>query len=140
MTRGDSQCPCESSLERLVERLYGRTSGSRLESGNWLPFDMTADGVAVIFSFFEVPSTQAQIDCVKTAYLSSGAPWYFALGIGVAGASGNAAPGHAPFVLAHKAPDAVLANGTGIDHLDDVVVPVLLGALESPTCAALGPV
>jgi hypothetical protein len=38
-------------------------------------------------------------------------------------------------VLAHKAPDKVLSNGTGIDHLDDTVLPVLQAA--APTC--LGP-
>ena len=39
-----------------------------------------------------------------------------------------------PGVLAHNNPnDRVLANGTGIDHFDDTVLPVLLAAL--PGCS-----
>ena len=99
-------------------------------SGNWLYFDMTAggNGVAEILSFFEVPVTSSQLACFQTAYSASSAPKYFALGIGVAGARS----GNGPEVLAHKAPDKVLLNGTGIEHFDDTVLPVFLAAM--PGC------
>ncbi len=99
------------------------------KSGNWLPFDMTADGVAQILGFFEVTVTPAQLTCIQNAYLASGAPRYFALGIGVAGGR----TGHGTGVLAVNAPDKVLMNGTGIDHFDDTVLPVLIGAYGACT-------
>ncbi len=63
-------------------------------------------------------------------YAASGQPLYFALGTGVAGGK----TGHGPGVLASGAPAKVLTNGTGIDHFDDSVLPVLQGALLG-TCA-----
>lgn len=107
---------------------------STANSGNWLYFDMTASGtgVAEVLDFFEISVTPAQLACFQSAYDASSAPKYFALGIGVAGASGK---GHGPDVIAHKAPDKVLMNGTGIEHFDDTVLPVFLSA--APGC--LGP-
>jgi hypothetical protein len=99
------------------------------KSGNWLYFDMTTNGVATLFDFFEVSASPGQIACVRAAYLASSAPKYFALGIGVASANGS---GKGPDVLAHNAPDSTLSNGTGIDHLEESVVPVLLSAF--PGC------
>ncbi|MDX6482066.1 MAG: hypothetical protein QOG85_2576, partial [Gaiellaceae bacterium] len=53
----------------------------------------------------------------------------FALGVGVAGGEKGG-----PGVLAsHNPNDAVLANGTGIDHFEDTVLPVLMAAAS--TCA-----
>ena len=103
------------------------------QSGNWLAFDMTDNGggVAQILDFFGVPVTSAQVDCFQAAYDASTAPRYFALGVGVAGGRTE----HGTGVLAHNAPDKVLLNGTGIDHFDDTVLPVFLGAV--PVC--LGP-
>jgi hypothetical protein len=100
------------------------------DSGNWLLFDMTpgGGGVAQVLDFFGVPATSSQLVCFQTAYSASSGPTYFALGIGVAGARS----GHGPFVLAHNAPDKVLMNGTGIDHLDATVVPVFEAA--APSC------
>jgi hypothetical protein len=111
-------------------------------SGSWLLFDMTPAGTGVvdILSFFAEdptsppgldPSNATQVACFQAAYSASSAPKYFALGIGVAGGR----TGHGPEVLAHRAPDKVLMNGTGIEHFDDTVVPVFVSAL--PTC--LGP-
>ena len=74
--------------------------------------------------FGGVTVTPAQLDCFQAAYDASTAPRYFALGIGVAGGRRE----HGPGVLAHNAPDEVLANGTGIDHFDDTVLPVFEGA------------
>jgi hypothetical protein len=103
------------------------------QSGNWLLFDMTngGGGVAEILDFFGVSPTQTQINCFQSAYDSSSGPRYFALGIGVAGGR----TGHGPEVLAHQAPDAVLMNGTGIDHFEDTVAPIFESA--APVC--LGP-
>jgi hypothetical protein len=99
------------------------------QSGNWLYFDMTdGTGIAQLLEFFEVPATQQQIMCLQTAYSASDAPRYFALGVGVAGGRTFNGPG----VLAHQAPDKVLMNGTGVEHLDDTVIPVLEAA--APGC------
>src|SRR5207248_8454016 len=103
------------------------------QSGNWLYFDMTpgGNGIAQIFSdFFEIPLTSSQLACFQSAYSASNAPKYFALGVGVAGGHS----GHGTGVLAHNAPDKVLMNGTGIEHFDDTVVPVLEAA--APVCLA----
>lgn len=102
------------------------------KSGNWLAFNMTpgGGGVAQVLGFFGISVTSSQLACFQNAYSASSAPKYFALGVGVAGGK----TGHGPGVLAHKAPDKVLMNGTGIDHLDDTVVPVFLAAV--PTCLA----
>ena len=99
-------------------------------SGNWLYFNMTpgGGGVAQVLNFFGVPVTSSQLACFQTAYSASGAPTYFALGTGVAGGK----TGNGPGVLAHKAPEKVLSNGTGIDHFDDTVLPVFEAA--APTC------
>lgn len=102
-------------------------------SGMWLYFDMTdqGNGVATIIDFFGLPSSS--VPCFQAAYDAAIAanpklPLYFALGTGVAGGNSNG-----PGVLAHKNPnDNVLSNGTGIDHLDDTVIPVFLAA--APTC------
>ena|SRR2546423_1407878 len=103
------------------------------KSGNWLYFDMTnGTGIATILEFDGVPATQSQIDCLQAAYSASSAPRYFALGVGVAGGK----TGNGPGVLAHNAPDQVLTNGTGIEHLDETVLPVLEAA--APGCG-LGP-
>jgi hypothetical protein len=98
-------------------------------SGNWLAFDMTdgGGGVAAIVGFAGLP--ESTVPCFQAAYDASNGPRYFALGIGVAGARA----GNGPQVLAHNAPDGILQNGTGIDHFDDVVLPIFLNAL--PTCA-----
>jgi hypothetical protein len=107
---------------------------SASNSGMWLYFDMTdgGNGIAQILDFFEADPELAP--CLQTAYdnavkSDSSLPLYFALGIGVAGGNHKG-----PGVLAHNNPNArVLANGTGIDHFDDTVLPVLLGAL--PACS-----
>jgi hypothetical protein len=116
---------------RVSSSLQGLRQSTK--SGNWLLFDMTPSGggVAQLLNLLGVPVTSSQLACFQSAYSASAAPAYFALGTGVAGGK----TGHGPGVLAHKAPDKVLSNGTGIDHLDDTVLPVLQAA--APTC--LGP-
>jgi hypothetical protein len=102
-------------------------------SGKWLYFDMTDNGtgVAQVLEFFGLPSSSA--GCFQTAYDTAVAanptlPEYFALGTGVAGGDTNG-----PGVLAHNNPNSnVLANGTGIDHFDDLVLPVFEAA--APSC------
>ena len=106
---------------------------SASNSGMWIYFDMTdgGNGVVEILSHFGLPASTAP--CFQAAYDAAVAanptlPKYFALGNGVAGGNNNG-----PGVLAHNNPnDNVLANGTGIDHFDDTVLPVLLAAV--PTC------
>ncbi|HWC85397.1 MAG TPA: hypothetical protein VG388_02590 [Solirubrobacteraceae bacterium] len=99
---------------------------SATNGGNWLFFDMTptGGGVAQVLAFFGVPVTSDQLACFQSAYTASGAPTYFALGIGVAGGK----TGNGPGVLASNAPERVLSNGTGIDHFEDTVVPVFEAA------------
>ena len=93
---------------------------SATKGGNWAFFDMTnGTGIGEILGFLGVPATPAQVGCLQDAYTAAQAsnpalPSYFALGAGVAGGK----TGNGPGVLAHNAPDSVLSNGTGIDHLD----------------------
>lgn len=105
---------------------------SATNSGRWLAFDMTdsGNGITQILEFFGAPTELAP--CLQSAYDSAVAanpklPLYFALGIGVAGGLTNG-----PGVLAHNNPnDNVLSNGTGIDHFDDLVLPVFEAAASS---------
>jgi hypothetical protein len=115
---------------RVSSSLQGLTNSTK--SGNWLLFNMTpgGGGVAQVLDFFGLSVSSSQLACFQSAYDSSNAPRYFALGVGVAGGK----TGHGPGVLAHNAPDKVLMNGTGIDHLDDTVIPVFEAA--APTCLA----
>jgi hypothetical protein len=107
-------------------------------SGMWLYFDMTdgGNGIPQLLEFFGVPTDSTTVACFQSAYDTARAsnstlPAYFALGLGVAGGNHNG-----PGVLAHNNPnDRVLSNGTGIDHFDDTVLPVILAA--APGC--LGP-
>jgi hypothetical protein len=102
-------------------------------SGRWLYFDMTdsGNGVAELITHDGLPSST--VPCFQAAYDAAVAanpklPVYFALGIGVAGGNSSG-----PGVLAHNNPnDNVLSNGTGIEHLDDTVIPVLEAA--APGC------
>ena len=108
---------------RVSSSLQGLQSSTK--SGNWLAFNMTdgGGGIQQLFTAFTgSPIDQGAVDCFQAAYDASSAPRYFALGVGVAGSSGS---GKGPGVLAHNAPEKVLTNGTGIDHLDDTVLPVL---------------
>jgi hypothetical protein len=107
---------------------------SASKSGMWLYFDMTdgGGGIAQIVDFFQ--GDPSWVPCLQTAYDNAVAadktlPLYFALGTGVAGGNTNG-----PGVIAHHNPnDRVLMNGTGIDHFDDTVLPVLLSSGCIPT-------
>lgn len=121
-----------SALAFDCMRVSSSASGlqhSTSNSGMWLYFDMTdgGGGIAEIVDFFQgdpswVPCLQAAYDQAVKA--DPTLPLYFALGTGVAGGKTNG-----PGVLAHRNPnDRVLMNGTGIDHFDDTVLPVLLGS------------
>jgi hypothetical protein len=106
------------------------------KSGMWLAFNMTpgGGGLAQLLDLFGVSVTNTQLTCLQDAYTAAASaqnstvPNYFALGAGVAGGK----TGNGPGVLALNAPDKVLSNGTGIDHLDDTVLPVILNA--APSC------
>lgn len=104
---------------------------SAAHGGNWLYFDMTdsGSGITQILTFFNVPTDPTTVACFQTAYdqarvANPALPAYFAIGIGVAGGDTSG-----PGVLAgHNPNDRILMNGTGIDHFDETVLPVLLGA------------
>ena len=108
---------------------------SASNSGNWLYFNMTVggNGIPEILGFFGLPTDPGTVACFQAAYdagvvANQKLPLYFALGIGVAGGNTNG-----PGVLAHNNPNSrVLSNGTGIEHFDDTVLPVLLAA--APGC------
>jgi hypothetical protein len=102
---------------RVSSSLQGLQQSTR--SGNWLLFDFSsAEALQATLSEIGVDLTDAAALCVSDAYADSGQPLYFALGIGVAaGENENASAGG---VLAHNNPvAAVLADGNGIDHLED---------------------
>lgn len=107
---------------------------SASHSGMWLYFDMTdgGNGIPEILDFLEVPSDPTTVACFQDAYDQAVAsdptlPLYFALGFGVAGGFHNG-----PGVLAHNNPNEnVLSNGTGIDHFEATVLPVLEAAAGS---------
>jgi hypothetical protein len=95
---------------------------STSHGGRWLLFDFSSvSATTQTLQTIEVPATQAQIACFVPAYAQTGQPQFFALGIGVAGRNG---------VLAHNNPnDRVLADGHGIDHLDDSpIMPAIFAA------------
>lgn len=108
---------------------------SASKGGMWIYFDMTdgGNGIPEILGFFGLPTDPGTVACFQTAYDQAVAtnptlPLYFDLGNGVAGGNHNG-----PGVLAHNNPNSrVLSNGTGIEHFDDTVLPVLLAAL--PGC------
>jgi hypothetical protein len=118
---------------RVSSSAQGLQQSSK-NSNRWLYFDMTdnGNGITQILDFFGAPVELAP--CLQSAYDTAVAanpklPVYFALGIGVAGGLTNGFG-----VLAHHNPnDNVLSNGTGIDHFDDTVLPVLEAAL--PGCS-----
>ena len=85
---------------------------STSHGGNWLLFDFSSvSATEQTLANIGVSATPAQVACFVPAYASTGQPQWFALGIGVAGKNG---------VIAHNNPnDRVLADGHGIDHLDD---------------------
>lgn len=104
-------------------------------SGMWIYFDMTdgGNGIPQILNFFGLPTDPGTVGCFQTAYDQAVAanpalPLYFAIGNGVAGGNTNG-----PGVLAwHNKNEGVLSNGTGIDHFDATVLPVLMAA--APGC------
>jgi hypothetical protein len=110
---------------------------SASNSGMWIYFDMTdgGNGIPQILEFFGLPSDSGTVACFQTAYDQAVAanptlPLYFAIGNGVAGGNTNG-----PGVLAwHNKNENVLSNGTGIDHFDNTVLPVLQAA--APSCLA----
>jgi len=127
-----------SALAFDCMRVSSSTQGlqqSASNSGMWLYFDMTdgGNGIPQILGFFGLPSDPGTVACFQTAYDQAVAtnpklPLHFALGTGVAGGNHNG-----PGVIAHNNPnDNVLSNGTGIEHFDDTVLPVLLAA--APGC------
>jgi hypothetical protein len=111
------------------------------QTGNWTLFDFSsAAGVQSTLANKGETVTPEQAACAAAAYAQSGQPLYFALGTGVAGgkdstnSQGARAQADEFGVIAwHNPNDSVLANGHGIDHLDDSPI---LGALAdaAATC------
>ena len=110
---------------------------SASSGGMWIYFDMTdgGNGIPQILGFFQLPTDPGTVACFQSGYDQAVAsnpnlPLYFDLGNGVAGGNTNG-----PGVLAHNNKNSrVLSNGTGIEHFDDTVLPVLLAA--APGCLA----
>jgi hypothetical protein len=97
-----------------------RGLASSVKSGNWLPFFLGsgAEVKQTLADNFGVAVTDAEAACIAAEYATSGAPRYFALGIGVAGPNG---------VLAgHNKNTRVLSDNHGIDHFEESPI---LGAL-----------
>ena len=108
---------------------------SASHGGQWIYFNMTdgGNGIPQLLGFFGLPTDPTTVACFQTAYDQAVAtnptlPLYFDIGNGVAGGNTNG-----PGVLAWHNPNTkVLTNGTGIEHFDDTVLPVLLTA--APGC------
>jgi hypothetical protein len=105
------------------------------QTGNWTLFDFSsAAGVQSTLANIGQTVTPEQAACAAAAYAQSGQPRYFALGTGVAGGKkdstssqgARAQAGEFGVIAWHNPNDSVLANGHGIDHLDDSPI---LGAL-----------
>ena len=108
---------------RVSSSLQGLQASTR--SGNWLLFDLSSvEGVQRTFETIGEPvPSDADAQCLVTAYAASGQPRYFALGIGVAGPHG---------VLAWMNGTAAMGDGRGIDHLEDSgVLPAFQSAVEA---------
>ncbi|HYY04383.1 MAG TPA: hypothetical protein VE736_10905 [Gaiellaceae bacterium] len=125
---------------RVSSSLQGLQQSTR--TGNWTLFDFSS-GPALqssVANGFGVTLTPEQAACVAGRYAASGQPLYFALGTGVAGgkktstnSQGARSLAEALGVIAWNNPnDSVLANGKGIDHLDDSPI---FGALMSAAAA-----
>lgn len=108
-------------------RVSGSSNGlqNSTKSGNWeyLTVDGFLGGLVA-----QGAITAAEASCMGTAYAATGAPTEFAIGVGVAGAHANPENPGGGGVLAKNAPDKVLSDGKGIDHLDDSVLPALAQA------------
>jgi hypothetical protein len=112
------------------------------QTGNWTLFDFSsAAGVQSTLANMGETVTPEQAACAAATYAQSGQPLYFALGTGVAGGKkdstnsqgARAQAGEFGVIAWHNPNDSVLANGHGIDHLDDSPI---LGALAdaAATC------
>lgn len=108
---------------RVSSSLQGLQQSTR--SGNWLLFDLSSvEGVQRTFATIEEPvPTDAQAQCLVSAYAASGQPRFFALGIGVAGPRG---------VIAWRNDTAAMGDGNGIDQLESSgALPALFAAGEA---------
>jgi hypothetical protein len=122
-----------SSLRGLQQSTQG--------GGNWTLFDFSsAAGVQSTLANIGMTVTPEQAACAATHYAQSGQPLYFALGTGVAGGKkdstnsqgARAQAGEFGVIAWHNPNDSVLANGHGIDHLDDSPI---IGALADAAAA-----
>jgi hypothetical protein len=123
---------------RVSSSLQGLQQSTK--SGNWLLIRLdSAQGVHdVAFDLTEgqIDLSASQAACAAAAYAATGEPLYFALGTGPAGGkktsvtpNGARSAAQGWGVIAWNAPDAVVSNGTGIDHADDTVIPALENAV-----------
>lgn len=109
------------------------------KSGNWLAFDLgSTAGVKQTFAdVFGVELTDEETACFAASYASTGAPKYFALGIGVAGGkkettTSNGARAGSFGVLAWNNKNyRVLSDGKGIDLAESSpVFTAFVGSIE----------
>jgi hypothetical protein len=125
---------------RVSSSLQGLKQSTQ-NGGNWTLFDFSsAAGVQSTLANIGQTVTPEQAACAAAAYAQSGQPRYFALGTGVAGGKkdstssqgAQAQAGEFGVIAWHNPNDSVLANGHGIDHLDDSPI---LGALADAAAA-----
>ena len=113
---------------RVSSSLQGLQQSTK--SGNWLLFDLsTAQSTQETFTrvIGEEPPLELAA-CVSEAYAAYHVSPFFALGVGVAGGR----TGHGTGVLASGAPDKVLSDLRGVDHLEQSPVgAALFGALAT---------
>jgi hypothetical protein len=101
-------------------RTSGSTQGqqSSSTSGQWVQ-----TSIQQIVDSAQLPAATAA--CVITTWSALGEPSTFTIGTGVAGATGAAQSGRLTetdfFELAKNAPQRVMTDGHGIDHLDDAI-------------------
>jgi hypothetical protein len=112
---------------RVSSSLQGLKQSTK--SGNWLLFDFSSpEAVQETFANLEEELTEEEAACFAEVYGESGAPLYFALGIGVAGPKG---------VLAWNNHNEALGDGKGIDQIEQTGILDAFAEGEEE-CAGLG--
>jgi hypothetical protein len=107
---------------RVSSSLKGLEASTR--SGNWLLLDLSsAESIQRTFANIGEELGDDEAGCLAVEYAASGQPLYFAIGIRVAGPNG---------ILAHRNETAAMADGKGIDQLEQSgIFPALLAAAIS---------
>jgi hypothetical protein len=112
---------------RVSSSLQGLQASTK--SGNWLLFDFSsAETVQETLANIGEEITDEEAACFAEVYGASGAPLYFALGIGVAGPNG---------VLAWNNDNDAMGDGKGVDQIEQTGILDAFAQGEEE-CAGLG--